>query len=201
MTPLVRDSILRRFSVLVCCAFTAWGSASLAFAQHPVPHPGGTVVHVAPPPVFRSPMVQPIPRAPVMYAPAAASRMSTVSPIGAMGAIAIRPPRRPVRPFPVILFYNPTFIYSVPFWGFNSCGWTSCDLLWPWTYENNNISSPGPISYAPQVYGGPSEVYGAERPDLPELDLKDGTTLDVSDYWVVDNQLHFMIASDFVSGQ
>jgi hypothetical protein len=119
--------------------------------------------------------------------------MYTVSPVGTMGAIAIRPPRRPIRPFPVILVYSPVFAFGTPFWGFNSCGLTACDFFWPWTYGYNNISSPGPISYAPEVYGGPAEVYGEERPDLPELDLKDGTILDVSDYWVVDNRLHFMI--------
>jgi hypothetical protein len=121
--------------------------------------------------------------------------MSTFSPAGAFG-IVVRPPRRPIRPFPIILVYSPLFGLGTPFWGFNSCGWSTCDLLWPWSYENTSISSPGPISYAPQVYGGPAEVYGDERSDLPELDLKDGTILGVNDYWVVDNQLHFMIVEE-----
>ena len=189
MTPLFRRSVFRDFMTVVCCAFIASFFAPLTFAQHP----GGTVVHVPPPPIFHSPMVQPAPRAPVIYAPVNVPRASTVSPVGTMGAIAIRPPRRPIRPFPVILIYNPTFAFGAPFWGFNSCGWTTCDLFWPWTYQSTYISSPGPISYAPEVYASPAEVYGTESPDLPELDLKDGTILNVSDYWVVDNQLHFMI--------
>jgi hypothetical protein len=196
MTPLVSRSILREFSIVLWIAFIGWALTSLAVAQHPVGHPGGTVVHAPAPPVFRAPMAQPVPRSPVMYAPGTAPRMSTVSPVRTMGAIVIRPPHRPIRPVPVIIFYSPFFGYGVPFWGFNSCGWTSCDLLWPWTYETTYISSPGPVSYAPEVYSEPPEVYGEERPDFPELDLRDGTVLNVSDYWVVDNQLHFMIVEE-----
>jgi hypothetical protein len=47
------------------------------------------------------------------------------------------------------------------------------------------------------VYETPVYVYGEERVDLPQLFLKDGTTLNVTDYWVVDGQLHFtMIEED-----
>jgi len=42
----------------------------------------------------------------------------------------------------------------------------------------------------------PSDVFGAERPDIPQLFLKDGTILFVNDYWVVDDQLHFTIIED-----
>jgi len=34
-------------------------------------------------------------------------------------------------------------------------------------------------------------AYGEERPDVPQLFLKDGTILNVTDYWLVDDQLHF----------
>jgi hypothetical protein len=33
--------------------------------------------------------------------------------------------------------------------------------------------------------------YGDERHDLPELFLKDGTILTVTDYWLVDGELHY----------
>ncbi len=195
MTPWVHRSILNGFSIVVCCVVVLSAVEPVAWAQHPVGHPGGTVVVHTPAPIYHPPMAQPMPRAPIMYAPATGYRMSAASSVGAIG-IVIRPPRRPIRPFPVIIFYNPLFASGVPFWGFNSCGWTTCDLLWPWTYGSTYISSPGPISYAPEVYSEPPEVYGEERPDFPELDLKDGTVLNVSDYWVVDNQLHFMIVEE-----
>ena len=195
MAPWVRRSVVNKFSIVICCLVAVWAVAPLAWAQHPVGRPGGTVVRAPAPPIFHAPMVQPIPRAPVMYSPMNAPRVSTVPSIGAP-VIAVHPPRRPIRPFPVVFFYNPVFVNPAPFWGFNSCAWTSCDFLWPWNYGYTNISSPGPISYIPQVDSGPAEVYGAERPDLPELDLRDGTVLNVSDYWVVDNQLHFMIVEE-----
>jgi hypothetical protein len=39
-------------------------------------------------------------------------------------------------------------------------------------------------------------VYGEERPDLPQLFLKDGTVLNVTDYWLVDDQLHFAMIEE-----
>lgn len=196
MAPWVCRSVVNKFSIVICCVVAVWAVAPLAWAQHPVGHPGGTVVHMPPPPISHMPMAQPIPRAPMMYTPVATPRMSPVSSVGAMGAIAVRPPRRPIRPFPVIVVYSPVFAFGTPFWGFNSCGLTACDLWWPWTYESTNIYSPGPVSNVPEVYEGPSEAYGMERPDLPELCLKDGSILNVTDYWVVDNQLHFMMVEE-----
>jgi hypothetical protein len=46
------------------------------------------------------------------------------------------------------------------------------------------------------VYETPVYVYGEERPDLPQLFLKDGTILNVTDYWLVDNQLHFTMIEE-----
>ncbi len=34
-------------------------------------------------------------------------------------------------------------------------------------------------------------MYGEESQDLPQLFLKDGTVLNVTDYWLVDDLLHF----------
>ena len=39
-------------------------------------------------------------------------------------------------------------------------------------------------------------MYGDEREDRPQLYLKDGTILNVTDYWVVDNQLHFKVIEE-----
>jgi hypothetical protein len=46
------------------------------------------------------------------------------------------------------------------------------------------------------VYEIPVSVYGDERPDLPQLFLKDGTILNVTDYWLVDDQLHFTMIDE-----
>jgi hypothetical protein len=39
-------------------------------------------------------------------------------------------------------------------------------------------------------------VYGEERSDLPLLFLKDGTILNVTDYWLGDGQLHFTLLQE-----
>lgn len=43
----------------------------------------------------------------------------------------------------------------------------------------------------PQIYQYPLYAYGYERRDFPQLYLNDGTVISVSDYWLVDDQLHF----------
>jgi hypothetical protein len=77
----------------------------------------------------------------------------------------------------------------------NSC-WATCDL-WSLTLDYATVFSAGTTDYVSQVYEIPVSVYGEERPDLPQLFLKDGTILNVTDYWLVDDQLHFtMIEGD-----
>jgi len=58
------------------------------------------------------------------------------------------------------------------------------------------VSSSGPTNYVLQASETPVYVYGDEREDLPQLYLKDGAILNVIDYWVVDNQLHFKIIEE-----
>jgi hypothetical protein len=46
------------------------------------------------------------------------------------------------------------------------------------------------------VYETPVYVYGEEWPDTPQIYLKDGTILNVTDYWLVDGQLHFTVTEE-----
>ena len=39
--------------------------------------------------------------------------------------------------------------------------------------------------------------YGEEGPDMPQLYLKDGSVLNVADYWLIDGQLHFTIIQEY----
>jgi hypothetical protein len=48
---------------------------------------------------------------------------------------------------------------------------------------------------APQ-YEAPIYVYGAEGADQVEIFLKDGTIYNVSDYWFVNGQMHFLVAEE-----
>jgi len=58
------------------------------------------------------------------------------------------------------------------------------------------VSFLGPTNYLSPTYETPVYVYGEERPDLPQLILKDGTILNVTDYWLVDDQLHFTMIEE-----
>lgn len=189
MVPFTRRSIGLG---VVACTFVL---CPLLPAQRPVmlvPHPQTAPVHVSAVPVYHPPVVQsPMMRSP-MYAPIMTPRPVTVPSNGIRGIGIVRPPVLPVRPRPPVIFiYNPIYLYGGPYWPTNLCWWATCDLLWPWSFGYPTISSPGPITYVPQIYEYPVYVYGDEREDYPQLYLKDGTVLNVTDYWVVDNQLHF----------
>jgi hypothetical protein len=192
MAPLVRRSILKKFLIVVSLPICV--AAPLALAQHPAGRTAGGVVHMPPPPNFHVP----ISPAPMIHSPITAPRISVVPYAGALGTAGFRPPRRPIRPFPPLLVvYESPFFLGGRFLGLNSCWWATCDLFWPWTLGYTTVSSPGPTNYISQVYETPVDAYGEERPDLPQLFLRDGTILNVTDYWLVDDQLHFtMIEED-----
>ena len=130
-----------------------------------------------------------------------------------------RRPRFPQRPvFPT--FAPRTFGFSgSPFFGLglgfgiNSIWWPSCGLFWGWGYGCNSLPyygfgfGYGPLFGAgnlgaqvqneggPDIYGNPPEkpstfVYGEEARDLMQLYLKDGTIYNVTDYWLVNDQIH-----------
>jgi hypothetical protein len=197
MVFLVRGSTLKEGLVVVSCMLPVCLRALPALAQHPAERSGGGVVHTAAPPILHFP-ISPAPtiRAPLLYAPVSAPRASVAPSAGALTTTGFRPPRRPIRPFPpVLVVYQPPFVFGEPFWGLN-CWWVACDLFWPSTISYTTASSPGPINYSSQSYETPVYVYGVETPDLPQLFLIDGTILNVTDYWLVDGQMHFTMIEE-----
>lgn len=190
MSPLVPRLILKKFRIVVSCTLPVCVATTLALAQHAVVHSAGGVAHPSAPTISRVP----ISSAPRIHAPIFTPRIS-VAPAGALGMARFHPPRHPIRPFPPVLFlYESPFLFGGPFWGLNSC-WAACDF-WSWTLGTTNVSSAGPANYVSEVYEIPVSVYGEERPDLPQLFLKDGTILNVTDYWLVDDQLHFTMIEE-----
>lgn len=129
-----------------------------------------------------------------------------------------RRPRFPGRPFfPITgpgfgFFGAPFFGFGLGF-GFNSLWWPTCGPFWGWSYGCNSLPfydyGLGYYSYGPGMYENPSEnqpgpqiyenpsatspfyTYGAEVRELVQLYLKDGTIYYVTDYWLVNDQLHF----------
>lgn len=182
MASVVPRSIrVKLMTAIICLCVTP-----LAFSQHPgrvvVPPPPIHRVPVAPPPMFQPPIYRAPVSAPRIFAPATS----------ATGNLTFHPPYRPIRPFPpafVVYVFPPAF--ANPFWGYNSCLWAACDFFSAWDlgYSTTSYGS-GPISYVPTQSYEPPE-YGEGRSDLPELFLKDGTVLNVTDYWRVGEELHF----------
>lgn len=189
-----RRSILMNFRFLPGLLF--FGVLAVpAWAQRPIPRvptpaPVPPMVHT---PMYRPPVYQaPIYRAPV-YAPIAMPGMSVMPGL----RTPVTAPYRTLplmRPFPLYrIYFFPVFSY--PFWNYNFCWWAICDQYWTSTLIYNTIPNDqwNPANFIPPTPAAPLYVYGVAREDTPELILKDGTILNVTDYWVVDNQLHFKL--------
>lgn len=195
--PFVRCSLLKKFVIAVFCTLPVCVWVPPALAQHPAAplgRPAGGA-HTYASPVSQGPIVH----TPIFHPAMSAPRMSAAPSAGLVGRIGFRPPLRPIRPFPpVFVVYGSRFALGGPCWRSHACCWSAtCDFLWPWPLEYTTISSPGPTNYVLQVYQTPVYVYGDERPDLPQLFLKDGTVLNVTDYWRVDDQLHFAMIEEY----
>jgi hypothetical protein len=99
-------------------------------------------------------------------------------------------------------------VFGVPFfgfgfgWGLRQGLWLGCDPLWLWNYGCNGSLSYGYPEYtAPLAFPNDSQpqmeiqnwpvYYGEPNSQYPQLYLKDGTVYNVTDYWLVNGQLHF----------
>jgi hypothetical protein len=188
----IQRSIFTKFFAVVFCIASICALTPAVLAQHAVSHNAGGAVHISTPPVPHVPTYS----VPISRASISTHRMPMRSSAnGALGTRNFRP-RHPIRPFPGLIFYESPFLFGGPFWGLNSCWSANCDLFWPWTLDYTAISSLGPANYVSQGYEAPVNVYGDEGPDLPQLFLKDGTLLNVTDYWLVDDQLHFTMIEE-----
>jgi hypothetical protein len=101
-----------------------------------------------------------------------------------MRPIFLRRPIYPVRPI-LPIFVAPRYsFWGAPLYGFglglgfSPLWWRGCGPFWGWTWGYN--------CYALPVY-----IAGGGSRDLPQLYLKDGSVYNVTDYWLVNNQLHF----------
>jgi hypothetical protein len=191
---LIGRSIPRRFLVAALGLIFVSADAPLAFAQHPYGHAPGGPAHVSAAPVYHAPISSgPSYRAPI-------PRMSAFRSAGVGAGASFIPPRRPIRRYPpVLLFYGFPFAFGSPFFWGSNCWTASCDLFWSGTVDYSTFSSPGPVSYVAPAYEAPvfDFDYGQESADTPQLYLKDGSVLNVRDYWLIDDQLHFTIIQEY----
>jgi hypothetical protein len=185
-------SILSKNSIVLFCALAlASFHVPVALAQHAGGHFGGAGVGATGAHVFAPPISHP-----AISRPPLPGRFPAT--VYRNGGLLYRP--NPFRPFPRYYpVYGSLFFGAQSWWfwtnaGYNSCWWTSCYLSWGYPYSalpfyqypSGNVS----------VYQYPLYVYGGQSRDYPELYLKDGTVLTVTDYWLVDDQLHFRMMED-----
>ena len=112
-------------------------------------------------------------------------------------------PVSPIFGYPVIFGRPPLFFgLGAGFNGWNALWWQGCGpfSMWYWGcnaaplygYGFGNYLSGSSESYEPPlpVYQ-PLYLYSGQPRELVELYLKDGTVYEVTDYWVVNDELHF----------
>jgi hypothetical protein len=112
------------------------------------------------------------------------------------------------RPGPIHIFRRRAF-FGAPFFrfgvglGFNSLWWPTCGPSLGWAWGGGYDCYPTPFygysfeNYVtPQIYESPVYVYGGDERDLIWLYLKDGTVYVVTDYWLVNGQMHFSMVED-----
>ena len=97
---------------------------------------------------------------------------------------------RPIFPRHRIFVRGPFFRFpGTPGW------WLNCGPAWVWGVDCHDWRSPEYVveNYVvppPLIYEYPVYVYGGEH-EFVELFLKDGTVYSVTDYWFVNDQVHF----------
>jgi hypothetical protein len=198
MEPLVHRSIVKKFPLVAVSCICAVCVVSLPVLAQQAARAAAGVAHTSAVPVHGTPISPaPIVHASIIHTPMSSARTTIESTAGgAASTVRFRSPRRPIRRFPSVWAVYEFPSPLEPFWGWNSCWSATCDLFWSWTLDYATVS-PGPANYVLQASETPVYVYGEERLDLPQLFLKDGTILNVTDYWLVDNQLHFTMIEEY----
>jgi hypothetical protein len=189
----LRGSILKKILIVVSCMLgSACVQTPVALAQHGGGHIGGGGAHVFAPPSPHAAISRP--------------RVSAAPPVAAFGTHSFRFRPRHINPLPPVFpVYGYPFFFGGPFfgyglgWGFNSFWWPTCGPYWGWQFGCNALPfyeyGPGNYGYPP-TYEYPLYPYREEGRDLPQLYLKDGTVYNVTDYWLVDGQIHFTMLEE-----
>jgi len=208
-----RFSLYNRLLIVACLAAFFCFQARPALAQHAVGgHLGGGAhfsggVHFATGSRVAAPHVAVPPPGRAAVGPFSGG----ARPLG-LGAPGFRLRPRPIHPRPVLpiipfpIFFGGPFFGYWPGYGFNSVWWPSCYPYWGWGFGCNatpyvsyfgygfggNISPYVSPYIAPPEYVPPASYYGGEDSrERPRLYFQNGTIYSVTDYWLVNGQIHF----------
>jgi len=218
LTP--RGSALCTISWAIFCALVlSCAMATGAFAQHAAGNVGAAG-HVSAPPASRPGASRPLtPVRPPLVSPG--TRSFLIRPpygvaLPSRGFVFGYPlppnrirPRRPI--YPIGFLPPPGFgLFGIPFfglgfgWGLGENLWMGCDPFFNWRYGCSGLPvyeygsgydffSVGPNNPQPQaeIQNWPVYYYGEANSQFVQLYLKDGTVYNVTDYWLVNGELHF----------
>jgi hypothetical protein len=182
-------SILRKTLILTGCALLCgWLHSPVAWAQHGG-HVGGA--HAGGGPLGAAHFSAPPPSHSTVPPP----RTFTSSFLGTPANRYFRLTQQPMYIFRHHHgFYGPPYFLFGWGWGFNSLWWQSCNPFW---YAGLGCSGYPQYGYGfgvyptPPYYIAPLYMYGGEDRDLVQLYFNDGSAVSVTDYWIVDGQIHF----------
>jgi hypothetical protein len=189
---LIRKNVLL---VAACTLASAWFQPP-AIAQHVGGHPVGAGRPVGGGHVGGGPRVSVPAQAPIGRPRfGAGPRLAGVGPRG----FGFR--QGPIRVFPQRVFFGRPFFRFGFGLGFNTLWWPNCapSLGWAWGWGFNCYpTSFYGFGFENNVFFQPYEtyLYVPEGRDLVALYLKNGNVFGVTDYWIVDGQLHFSMVSD-----
>lgn len=206
------SSHCKRLVLFACITASLGYQAPIALAQRAGAHFGGGGHVIAP--HVAAPHISVPPPGRAAIPPFRFAGGSRPLGLGAPG-FGFRP--RPIHPRPVLpiipfpIFFGPSFGYW-PGYGFNSLWWPTCAPSWGWRfgctaapyapyygYGFGGYISPyvSPYIAPPEYAPPPSYLYGGEESrQRPQLYLKDGTVFNVTDYWLVNGQIHFTTLED-----
>jgi len=182
----------KRIWIMVVCALACvWMRTPVALAQRGAPVAGGHFggVHGGVHPTGASaPHAIPPRIAPPLASPAPVTRPSVV---GQRVGFA---PRVGFGPHPIFprgpIFHRAAFFRLRQ--NFYPCWWVNCGPAWVSGFGCGDWRPPeyAPTNYV-TIYENPVYVYYEGDRQLVELFLKDGTAFSVTDYWFVNDQVHF----------
>ena len=173
--------------IVSSCVLAPFVVAQRPVANHPVAAPAAGHI-VAPPRIPAAPRVPAAPRAAVQAGP--------------HGPTAGPGPQPNFRPGPILIHHRifiraPFFLFRERFY---ASWWLPCGPDWTWEYSCGGTLpyyGPPPENYVQQpVYEYPQYVYPEAERALVRLYRKDGTVDSVTDYWFVNNELHFFLPDE-----
>jgi hypothetical protein len=206
-------SSLKKILIVATCGLAFACVQTSALAQHAGGHVGGGG-HPSGGGRMSAPASAPISRPRGFVGPRGVGPHAAGPRLAGMGPRGFGFRQRPINVFRRRQFFGaPFFRFGVGL-GFNSLWWPTCGPSLGWGFDcyptpfygygfggygfgGYGFGGYGFENYVtPQTYESSVYLYGGDERDLIWLYLKDGTVYGVTDYWLVNRQMHFSMVED-----